>query len=641
MAWDTGLINEQRTAASHTGAHARLLAGPGTGKTFVMARRVLFLLGVRNVPSTQVVALTFTRAAVAELRARVAQDLEPFGAPPPHISTLHSFALRHLLRNVHLTDLPQPLRIADDFEQSEVVVGELKGILNRTADEVYSLLDQLSADWQSLDADAAEWQARFPEPVFLGAWQEHRLIYGYTLRAELIYRLKRAFEADPNLDLGGQIQHLLVDEYQDLNRGDLAVIQALGVRGAEIYVAGDDDQSIYGFRGALPEGIRRFHLDYAGAIDLPLEECQRCGERILAVGQYVARLDPRRIEKRLRPRPGAPPGEVHLLRFSDQFREAAGIAMICRHLCETRGFVPEDFLLLVRGDPKGVFSRPIRTELERAGLPVQSDADPLAPLNEGEGRQFLSMLRLLVNPRDHLAWRVLLQLRNNQLGAVRLGAVYHLARDRGCRFTDALDLVAATPALIPRHGGLVAAEVIATRDLLAGLPPQGDQPLMDWLRVLAARLFADPDAQGSTLALLNRVEQNAGVTTLEELLRALGASLGRYEQERQPGAIGLMTMHQAKGLTARAVIVVAAEREYVPGPRVGAAADDERRLLYVSLTRAKEYLIISQCQRRTWAQRYTGATAGVVTRHLTPFLEGGPVPVEDGEQFVQRMSGAA
>jgi DNA helicase II / ATP-dependent DNA helicase PcrA len=136
--------------------------------------------------------------------------------------------------------------------------------------------NQLSADWQTLDAEKEKWEERFPDPIFLGAWHQHRKIYGYTLREELVYQLKRSLEQTDNFSLESDYLHLLVDEYQDLNRCDMGIVFALKDRGMEVYAAGDDDQSIYGFRFALPKGIRRFNEDFDHSQFLTLKICVRC-----------------------------------------------------------------------------------------------------------------------------------------------------------------------------------------------------------------------------------------------------------------------------------------------------------------------------------------------------------------------------
>ena len=129
MAWDDNLLKEQKTAASHTGNHARLLAGPGTGKTLTLTRHICFLVVERNLSPDTILAITFTRAAARELRQRVAAELGEKRSP--RISTLHSFALQQLLKNAtKITDLPQPLRIADDWEERNTVLPDLKSYFN-------------------------------------------------------------------------------------------------------------------------------------------------------------------------------------------------------------------------------------------------------------------------------------------------------------------------------------------------------------------------------------------------------------------------------------------------------------------------------------------------------------------------------
>lgn len=170
-AWDELLLPDQRAAAAHLHGHARLLAGPGTGKTFTLMKRILFLVMERGVEPTDILALTFTRAAAHELRSRVNKVLEGRFAARPTIMTLHSYALRNLLRNSHLvTALPQPVRIADDWEERHIVVEDLKQLTK--AEDVYAVqdrLDELSADWDTLfvEGDAA---TRRADPTFLGAW---------------------------------------------------------------------------------------------------------------------------------------------------------------------------------------------------------------------------------------------------------------------------------------------------------------------------------------------------------------------------------------------------------------------------------------------------------------------------------------
>lgn len=645
MAWKDELTDEQKRAASHTGKHARLLAGPGTGKTHSLTRRVLYLVEEKGVEPNKILVLTFTRAATAELKNRVKTDLGD-KSQLLHISTLHSFALKTILKHSAEVRLPQPIRIADDHEERWIIQEDLKRILGLSrVNEAADLLAQLSADWEQLSADAADWERRFPNPRFLGAWQEHRQIYGYTLRSELVYQLKHAL-TEGALQVESPPEHLLVDEYQDLNACDLAVIKALVQRGAELFCAGDDDQSIYGFRYANPDGIRRFDREYTPCASLELAECKRCDRRILDLALYIARQDPRRIDKPIHSASNAGDGEVHILRFDNQDDEADGIAKICAWLTKKKGILPEEVLILLRSDYNGQFSKPIREVLEARGLEVAKVSDPLEPLNcptddtgkrQSDGRIFLCLLRLIVNPQDHLAWRTLLELQDNGLGDKAMNGLYELARKKGKTFFDTLQLVKSDPALLPRFGRKIKEEVEAIESRVAGISPTPAVSLGDFIRALAAKLIADSAVRKAVCGVFERILEVADVDDLDGLLRAINVSLGEAEQDRQKGAVNLMTMHQAKGLSADAVFVVAAEDEYLPGRSTGDRADDERRLLYVSVTRARHYLFLTHCNRRTGPQRHTGRASGQMRRTLSRFLSGGPFQSEDGASFVSRL----
>jgi len=641
MTWDDGLTEEQRKAAAYIGSHVRLLAGPGTGKTLSLTRRILYLINEKNVNPSKILVLTFTRAAVGELRKRVKEGLGEDNALP-RILTIHSFALSTILGNATRVRLPQPVRIADDYEERWVIQEELKRILGvNHVREVVNLFEQLSANWEQLTPD---WEGRFPNPQFLGAWREHRQVYGYTLRGELVYQLYQAL-AEGELEIDPPT-YLLVDEYQDLNPCDLGVIKALTEKGAELFCAGDDDQSIYGFRYAHPEGIRRFDQEYQPCESLQLTECKRCDRKILDLALYVARQDPRRIEKELWPTANAGDGEVRILRFKNQEAESMSIAKICKWLVEEKRIPHEEILILLRSDHNGQFSKLIREALAQQGLEVAKVADPLEPLNcprddqgnrQVEGRIFLCLLRLIVNPRDHLAWRIILELKDNGIGDRALEALYDLAREEGRTFSDVLDMVKSDPTRLPRFGRRVKEEVEAIEAIIAAERPDTAPSLRDFIADFLANYIHNTETREAVWNVFERILETTEIKELEELLRVINVSLGEREQEKQKGAINLMTMHQAKGLSADVVFVVAAEDEYIPGRAQGAKEGDERRLLYVSITRARHYLYLTHCQRRTGPQRHTGRESGRFTRRLSRFLSGGPIQSEDGVKYVQSL----
>lgn len=638
--WDEKLTEAQRKAASHRGSHARLLAGPGTGKSLTMTRRILWLITQQDIPPSEILALTFTRAAASELRRYVKDNLEGISSKLQRVFTLHSFALRELLRNSSLTQLPQPLRIADDYEERWVIIEELKQLIDKDVNKVKELLNELSADWQKLIADNPDWEMRFPDPKFLGAWKEHRGIYGYTLRAELVYQLKRVLEEHGgSLDLEGPPNCVVIDEYQDLNACDLSVIKSLAALGSEIYCAGDDDQSIYGFRFANPEGIRRFTADYNPSTPLELDICQRCYREILDYGLYVAKQDVRRIDKPIKPKYEAKRGVVHVLSFPNQNEEAKGIAELCFWLINFQSISPDEILILLRTDRNNQFSNLFRDALTKREIPVGTVSNQLEPLNSDQGRELLCLLRLTCNREDHLAWRTILNLGNRGFGKQTFSELYEMARKDGIKFWGVLQKVKRHPNILPRIGSKVAQKVGEIEVFLNEIGTPEVENLIEWIESIANKIIPDEEERKEVLALFRRVRELGEAESLEELLRALNVSLGDAEQEKEKGKVAIMTMHQAKGLTADAVIVAAAEDEYIPGRAIGEAIDDERRLLYVSLTRARKYLYVTFCQRRIGQQRHTGRAAGRMQRTFTRFLSGGPYIPKDGQLFIKSLTG--
>ena len=646
--WDDELLVEQKAAASHTGNHARLLAGPGTGKTLTLTRHISFLIGERDLQPDTILAITFTRAAARELRQRVTEALGE--GRSPRISTLHSFALRQLLKNSsRISGLPQPLRIADDWEEQNIVLPDLKTLCEFSRkSEAQGMLNQLSADWQSLTADESDWDDRFPDPAFLGAWREHRQVYGYTLRAELVYQLKKALEQRGDFELESPIQHLLVDEYQDLNRCDLAVVERIALRGTELFIAGDDDQSIYGFRKADPTGIRRFPEDYSGATDLALQMCKRCDRGILDLGLFVARQDHRRIEKAIRSEEGRAEGEVALLRFDDQYAEATGIAHLCANLIRKRGLRADDVLILLRSDRNGAFSRPIREKLEEMNIET-SAGDVANPLDSPQARAFLAFLRLAVRIEDSLAWRTLLQVWCHGVGESAVAAVYDLAHRRNESFAQTVMAAHSNKDILPtNHRARLLKGIDRVLKQLGAMFPEGSRKeyssadeLVNTVQSASTCIVSNEDERVVVLQKFERAARALESISIEELIRVIGIASEDIEQELEEGKVNILTMHRAKGLTAEAVIVAAAEDQYVPGIAGGDQIGDERRLLYVSLTRAKHHLFVTYCDRRTGRQMHTGRDGGRAPRSLTQFLVDCPYTPKDGRTFVSSYAKAA
>jgi DNA helicase-2/ATP-dependent DNA helicase PcrA len=441
------------------------------------------------------------------------------------------------------------------------------------------------------------------------------------------------------------IAHLIVDEYQDLNKCDLAVIAGIVAKaGCELFIAGDDDQSIYGFRKAHPEGIRSFATQYPGSASLELTICKRCDPPILSLGEFVAQLDPHRLAKTLSPDPARRGGEVRILRFPSQTEEAQSIATIVRRRIDVNGITPGDVLILLRSDRNGAYSSVLKSALELRGIPVASTTEQESALDTNAGRVIVNFLRLLESDSDDLALFQVIRFRANQIGAATVGAIYQIAQARTVRFSEALSAIESAPEIVDR-GEIVQTEVRFLRRLARTTLPdfQVEQPDIQTLEAKLTQLLASLHAPGiesdAIKAELLSLAARSNLRSLASLLKAIQETEENIEQERDPQKVNILTMHRAKGLTSHTVFIVAAENEVVPGknyqePGLG----DERRLLYVSLTRAEHELIITHCDQRFGQQMMQGANAGNRRRTLTQFLRDCPVHSTDGLAYVRTLA---
>ncbi|OFY01705.1 MAG: hypothetical protein A2X05_01150 [Bacteroidetes bacterium GWE2_41_25] len=622
--------SDQIEAIDHIGSHARLLAGPGTGKTKTLTRRVLSLILQHNADPESILLLTFTRLAAAQLKDEIKKVLEPLGKTIPQVSTLHSFALRQILHNSSRIDtLPRPIRIADDWEERYIIQEDLKKVLSlKEIGDVQNLINQLSTDWETLRIDEIGWEQQFPNPAFLGAWRSHKDQYGETLRAELVYQLKKQLNQSRDFQLDKEYKHILIDEYQDLNACDLAIVNELAKRGAELFVAGDDDQSIYGFRFATPEGIRNFEQIYQNSKKLALEICFRCDKNILHSAEFVASLDPKRLPKPTRPKDQAEDGEVLIVGFKDQNHEAEIIAKKIKSLI-AKDIKPDQITILLRSDRNGSLSKPIIEALKKQSVDVSLTTDSELESNN-EYRIVLSMIRLLVDQNDCLAWRTLLQVdKTNGLGDECIKNIWNYAQSKGIRFSVALQKIVESPSELEKFGQKIAKFVSEINVAIVEL--KAIQNPIEAITATVDKFMSEGEIKEQVKKYFVGILESQEKSDLESLIKIVSTSSEYIEQETKENAVNILTMHQAKGLSFDVCFIVGAEDEYIPGRNTGDKEGDERRLLYVSMTRARHKLFISYCNKRIGQQRHSGSNSGTEKRTLTRFLRDSKIPIKQVE----------
>ena len=612
-----GVTDEQKLAIEHVDGHARLLAGPGTGKTHVLTRKVLWLVLKYRIDPQEILALTFTRLAAAQLKHDLSEVLKPHNVAVPVVSTLHSFALRQILYNSNtIQELPRPVRVADDWEERNIIQEDIKKILGLSRiEEVQDLINRLSADWETLKAEELGWNEAFPNPKFLGALQQHKTVFGETIRAELVYKLKRTLDQSSEFKLDNEYKYVLIDENQDLNACDLAVVRSLAEKGAKIFVVGDDDQSIYGFRYADPIGIRQFPEVYSGAARLLLTTCYRCDKTIIQQAEFVADQDTKRLPKTTKPRDDAEDGKVVLIQCSDQEKEASAVATKIKQLIDA-SMSPDDIVVLSRS---GAILGPIKQQIEAKGIKVSMALEDEL-VDDKKYRTALSLLRLLANDGDSLALRTLIKVEKNGLGDKCIDLLWQYASDKGLRLNAALEQIKKDTSALGSMRTRVVTWIDALSQHLSELKKIED--LAALIEKIVTDCIPEEILREKAKTYLKKVMEEAGADTLEKLVKSIGIASDMMEQETSPDAVSILSMHQAKGLTFDVCFIVGAEDEFIPGRNEGEFIGDERRLLYVSMTRAKHKLYISYCGRRTGNQKYYGRVpkGGQEQRKLTRFL---------------------
>ncbi len=617
--------HQQNLAAQSPAPQVRLVAGPGTGKSKAIEKRVAHVLNNGAVPSA-VYVISFTVAASAELRDRIAAHCatQPCAAVAVgvRVSTLHALALR-ILRSANLLAAlyPHDPVVLDDWERKIIFDLELANTLGCTPTRAGDVRLAHDAAWQTLNPAFINQPAiTVAERTGFTAFHATRAnLYSCVLPGELVYRCVEALRMGqiqpaqlPNL------QHLIVDEFQDLNACDQELISRLAAQGAVLFVAGDDDQSIYSFRHADPSGLVNFQNSYPHSVTHMLNDCFRCTPNVLNPAATMVAVSPSRLAKNTASLylGAAPPvmGITEVWSFLSEQDEVNAVAASCEQLRNAGMAGREDEILILISD-RGLQLGPIAQALGNLGLPY--DSPPGEALTSDDGIRavfcFLRIARdLSTGQRDYVCHRALLGLLSG-VGITTAKGVADACVQNNQNFRD-LFYAAAPPHWLNARQRAAVARVSAIAQALNGWA------LGDTLGARSAgidQLLADVFAgasQGAKVAPWNAL---AGTLqpgmTLEELLAFFGTDndadrrlvLDRVNQRLGiavgPAApvqrrIKIMTMHGAKGLSGKIVFIPSVEQGIMPSYRNMQAAGlliEHRRLFYVSVTRAMAACFIS------------------------------------------------
>lgn len=613
-----GLNDRQREAVAARLGNYLVLAGAGSGKTRVLTHRIAWLVAVENVSEGSIVAVTFTNKAAAEMRHRIESTLAKYSSQRLFgmwIGTFHGIAHR-LLRAHHLdAGLPQDFQILDSEDQTRLLKRLLK--LHNFDEKIFP---PKQACWyinnkkdEGLRPHQIEEQDSFERE-----WIKIYQIYqdtcdrsGLVDFAELLLRAYELFLKKPLILQRYQqrFQHILVDEFQDTNKIQYAWIKLLAGTQGKVMVVGDDDQSIYGWRGAEIENIHRFLQDFHQVKTIRLEQNYRSTGNILQSANELIANNDNRMGKNLWTEGGK--GEpVGIYAAFNELEEALFVSSQIQQWLDNGGKF-NDCAILYRGNSQ---SRVLEEALIRAQIPYRIYGG-MRFFERQEIKDVLAYLRLIANRQDDAAFERVINTPTRGIGDRTLDILRNLTRDRGVTLWQAVNLAIQENLL----SGRSATALTRFMELINSL--QQDTAEMP--------LFAQTDFVIKHSGLYEMYKQDKGekgevrIENLEELVNACKefikpdeaedmsdltaflthAALEAGEEQASPHQeyVEMMTLHSAKGLEFPCVFIVGMEEELFPSYRSleePGRLEEERRLAYVGITRAKQKLTLCYAESR-------------------------------------------
>jgi len=621
-----GLNPAQHEAVNTLRGPLLVLAGAGTGKTRVVTYRIAQLIKHGTRPS-HILAVTFTNKAAAEMQERAAGLLGKKPPEKPEISTFHSLCVRILRRHATRLGYPAQFAIYDRGDQESVARAALREI--RVPDEALRPGDLINfiSRWKthSVRPDkAATLATTDKEHLASMAYRRYQTALkqaGAVDFDDLLMCTEELFGqfADVRVAEAERFRHLLIDEYQDTNASQYRIISALAEGHRNLCVVGDDDQSIYGWRGAEVAHILRFKTDWPDAKVVRLEENYRSTEAILTLANRLIRFNSLRHDKVLRPaRTGG--DKPQILQCPDEEKEAETVVGDIAAQLATGRVHPREFAILFRTNEQ---PRAFEAELRKAKLPYVL-VGGMSFYDRKEVRDVLAYLKLLVTPSDEISLRRVINVPARAIGSKAQEVLVERAVSEGKSLWDVLPDA-------KRIAGLAAPAVESMgkfRRIVEHFRERLEKgPIIDVVNDLIreigyqdeiARLYKEPADQQARWAAVEEVVNSLGSyckrarkPTLAGFLDdvALGDLDTSDEKETQlkRNAIALMTLHSAKGLEFPQVYLVGMEEGLLPHRRSveveGDAIDEERRLCYVGITRAQDRLTMSMAlSRMKWGK---------------------------------------
>jgi DNA helicase II / ATP-dependent DNA helicase PcrA len=634
-----GLNPEQRAAVVHEGGPLLIVAGAGSGKTRVLTHRIAYLLAARGVAPHEILAITFTNKAAGEMAARVAALVGP-RSRSMWVMTFHSACVRILRKHAKRFGYPSSFSIYDQADSQRLMALtcrelelDVKQYPPKVMAALVSNLKNELIDHETFAARARTAREKALAEAY-GEYQRRLLAAGAMDFDDLIMVTVNLFQALPEVaaEYRARFRHVLVDEYQDTNHAQYVLVRELVSGSAplfsartpgpgssgdalpppELCVVGDADQAIYAFRGATIRNIVEFEQDYPDATVILLEQNYRSTQNILAAANAVVSQNLGRKPKNLWSGQGAGPPIVGYV-ADNEHDEAAFVAEEVDRLTDAGVATPGQVAVFYRTNAQ---SRVFEEVFIRVGLPYRV-VGGVRFYERREVRDLLAYLRLIANPADEVSLRRVLNVPKRGIGDRAEEYVASYAQRERTTFARAL----ARPADVPGLAARSAAAIAGFNALIDGLRELADQvPVAELTEAVLDRTgYIEALESSSDLQDASRVENLEELVsvarefdgardegTLAEFLEqvSLVADADEIpEGEEHGGMVTMMTLHTAKGLEFPVVFLTGMEEEVFPHQRSLTSAkelEEERRLAYVGITRAKERLYLTRALSRNW-----------------------------------------
>jgi len=604
------LTPSQRQAVCHREGPLLVLAGPGSGKTRVITYRIAALIesGVRP---HNICAITFTNKAAEEMRQRAASLGASGGA---YISTFHSLCVRILRRYASAAGIRPNFSIYDDSDQNRCIKQAMKDCeVDTTSFPPSRMLDAISTLKNKLvDPDVFKMQAEdFFSRTLATVYARYQRIL--TERNgldfdDLLMKAALLLEHDSTVcrELSMRFQYLLIDEYQDTNHAQYRLAKAMVSHHNNICATGDPDQSIYRWRGADIRNILAFEKDWPDAVIVKLEENFRSTAGILRAADRLIACNRSRKPKSLIPT-RSDEGRIRVESYEDEGQEAGGVARQVEELLGS-GISGRDIAIFYRIN---AMSRALEEAFIRHRVPYQV-VRGVEFYNRKEIRDVLAYLKVIVNPADAVALLRIINTPTRGIGKVTIDRVQNYASRNGIALFDALKKVDEIPSL----SGAVKTKLSAFVRMIGGFAQKAEGNVAP----LAEQVFTDSGLEQS----LKRAGPD-GQTALENVEELINTAAAYDKQAQSPSLldylqqialfsdadaydaaserVALMTLHAAKGLEFEHVFIIGLEHGMLPHERAGNSEEEleeERRLFFVGMTRAKTNLSISYSRYRAF-----------------------------------------